>query len=164
MGKAAFVLGIVGSLIAGILLSSRLDHRDYSGSIVNKQGGHATCPTFWMTWDKAPDLVPEGFVQCACSEQAVVETNAQPVHPPKEVHDAAAAMDVLTVSYTTFTSPRGTKSVGLSYVLARGADRQTFVISPSFGPYSGYALWTAMPFLAGIVLGIVLGLIPKKGG
>jgi hypothetical protein len=49
MGKAAFVLGIVGSLIAGVLLSSRLDHRDYSGSIVNKLGGHTTCPTFWMS-------------------------------------------------------------------------------------------------------------------
>src|SRR6185503_7441877 len=104
------------------------------------------------------DLVPEGFVQCACPEQAVVETNGQPVHPPREVHEAAAPMDVLTISYTTFTSPRGTKSVGLSYVLARGADRQTFVISPAFGPYSGYAIWTAIPFLVGIVLGVGLSL------
>jgi len=164
MGKAAFVLGILGSLIAGIFLSSKLDHRDYSGSIVNKLGGHTTCPTFWMTWDKAPDLVPEGFVQCACPEQAVVETNGQPIHPPKDVHDAAAPMDVLTVSYTTFTSPGGSKSTGLSYTLVRGVDRQTFVISPSFGPYSGYMIWTAIPFLAGIVLGILLGLIPKKNG
>ena len=36
MGKAAFALGVVGSLVAGLLLSSRLEHRDYSGSIVNK--------------------------------------------------------------------------------------------------------------------------------
>jgi hypothetical protein len=48
-------------------------------------------------------------------------------------------------------------------VLVRGADRQTFVISPAFGPYSGFALWTAIPLLGGIILGILLGLIPKKG-
>lgn len=164
MGKAAFVLGIVGSLIAGVLLSARLDHRDYSGSIVNKLGGHTTCPTFWVSWDKPPDLGPDGFLRCACPEQAMVETNGQPMHPPREVHEAAAPMDVMTVSYTTFTSPAGSKSTGLSYVLARGVDRQTFVISPAFGPYSGYALWTALPFLVGIVLGVLLGLIPKKGG
>jgi hypothetical protein len=164
MGKAAFALGIVGSLVAGILLSSRLDHRDYSGSIVNKLGGHTTCPTFWMTWDAPPDLVPEGFLKCSCPEQAVVETNGQPFHPPKEVHDAAAPMDLVTISYTTFLSPGGSKSTGLSYVLARGADRQTFVISPAFGPYSGFAIWTAIPFIIGIVLGVLLGLIPKKKG
>jgi len=163
MGKIAFVLGIVGSLVAGFLLSSRLEHRDYSGSIVNKLGGHTTCPTFWMTWDKAPDLVPDGFVKCGCPDQAVVETNGQPVHPPKEVHDAAAPMDVLTMSYTTFTSPGGSTSTGLSYVLVRGAYRQTFVISPAFGPYSGFALWTAIPLIGGIIVGILLSLIPKKG-
>lgn len=162
MGKAAFVLGIVGSVVAGLVFSSRLEHRDYSGSIVNKLGTHTTCPTFWMTWDKAPDMVPDGFVKCPCAEQAVVETNGQPVHPPKDVHDAAAPMDVLTMSYTTFTSPGGKTSVGLSYVLVRGADRQTFVVSPAFGPYSSFALWTAFPFLGGIVLAILLGLIPKK--
>jgi len=162
MGKGAFVLGIVGSLVMGLVLSSRLEHRDYSGSIVNKLGTHTTCPTFWITWDQAPELVPDGFLKCPCPEQAVVETNGQPIHPPKDVHDAAAAMDVLTVSYTTFTSPGGTKSTGLSYVLARGADRQTFVVSPAFGPYSSFALWTSFPFLGGIVLAILLGLIPKK--
>jgi hypothetical protein len=164
MGKAAFALGILGSLVAGLLLSSRLDHRDYSASIVNKLGSHTTCPTFWVSWDKPPDLVPEGFLKCSCPEQAVVETNGQPIHPPKDVHDAAAPMDVMTMSYTTFTSPTGTKSTGLSYVLVRGADRQTFVVSPAFGPYSGFAIWTAIPFIAGIVLGILLGLIPKKSG
>lgn len=162
MGKAAFALGMVGTLVMGLLMSSRLDHRDYSASIVNKLGGHTTCPTFWVSWDKPPDLVPDGFLKCPCPDQAVVETNGQPIHPPKDVHDAAAPMDVMTMSYTTFTSPSGKKSTGLSYVLVRGSDRQTFVIAPSFDPYSSFALWTAIPFIAGIVLGILLGLIPKK--
>ena len=52
--------------------------------------------------------------------------------------------------------------MGLSCVLARGADRQTFVVSPAFGPYSSFALWTLFPFLGGIVLAILLGLIPKR--
>lgn len=162
MGKIAFALGIVGSVVMGLVMSSRLEHRDYSASIVNKLGTHATCPTFWVSWDKAPDLVPDGLLKCPCPEQAVVETNGQPIHPPKDVHDAAAAMDVLTISYTRFISPGGTSSVGLSYVLARGSDRQTFVVSPAFGPYSSFALWTAFPLLGGIVLGILLSLIPKK--
>jgi len=164
MGKAAFIAGILGSLVAGVLLSSRLDHRDYSGSIVQKLGGHTTCPTFWMTWDKPPDLVPDGFLKCECPEQAAVEVNGQPIHPPKDVHDAAAPMDVMTLSYTTFTPPGGTRKTGLSYVLARGADRQTFVISSAFDPYSSFAFWAAAPFLAGIVVGALLGLIPRKNG
>ena len=130
---------------------------------MKKLGDHATCPTFWMSWDKPPDLVPDGFLKCPCPEQAGPETNAQPFHPPKDVHDAAAPMDVLTVSYTTFRSPGGSKSEGLSCVLVRGADRQTFTISPAFGPYSGFAIWTAIPLVGGIVLGILLGLSPKKG-
>jgi hypothetical protein len=73
-------------------------------------------------------------------------------------------MDVMTISYTEFTSLGGTKSTGLSYVLARGSDRQTFVISPAFGPYSSFAFATAIPFLIGTVLAILLGLIPKKKG
>ena len=71
-------------------------------------------------------------------------------------------MDVLTISYTEFTSFGGTKSTGLSYGLARGADRQTFVISPASGPYMGFATITAVPLIAGIVLGFLLGCIPKK--
>ncbi len=84
------------------------------------------------------------------------------MHPPKEVHDAAAPMDVLTISYTEFTPLGGTKKIGLSYGLARGSERQTFVISPASDPYSSLALAAAIPLLAGIVLGILLGLIPKK--
>jgi hypothetical protein len=84
------------------------------------------------------------------------------MHPPREVHDAAAPMDVMTVSYTQFEPLTGTKRVGLSYTLARGSDRQTFVISPASGPYSSFALAASIPLIAGVVLGVLLGLIPKK--
>jgi hypothetical protein len=163
VGKIAFALGIVGSLVMGLVLSGRLLHRDYSASIVNKLGTHTTCPTFWVSWDKPPDGVyPDGFLMCSCPEQARAEAGGTPIHPPKEVHDAAAAMDVLTVSYTRFEPFLGTKRVGLSYTLARGSDRQTFVVSPSSDPYSSFALAASIPLIAGIVLGVLLGLIPKK--
>ena len=164
MGKAAFALGMLGSVVFGILMSSRLEHRDYSASIVNKLGTHSSCPTFWVSWDKAPDLVPDGLLSCPCPEQAKPEASGTPMHPPKDVHDAAASMDVITISYTMFTSPGGTKSTGLSYVLVRGSDRQSFVVSPAFGPYSKFAMVTAIPFIVGAVLGVLLGLIPRKKG
>lgn len=162
MGKIAFVLGLVGTVVMGFVASSRLEHRDYSASIVKKLGTHSTCPTFWVSWDKAPDIVWDGLLACKCPEKAQPEESGVPMHPPKEVHDAAAPMDVVTISYTEFTSLGGTKSTGLSYGLARGADRQTFVISPASGPYMGFATITAVPFIAGIVLGFLLGCIPKK--
>ena len=34
MGKIAFVVGLVGSVIVGLVTSGRLVHRDYSASIV----------------------------------------------------------------------------------------------------------------------------------
>jgi hypothetical protein len=163
MGKIAFGLGVVGSVIVGILASSRLVSRDYSGSIVNKLGNHP-CPTFWVSWDKPPDLVPPGTLTCGCPEQAKAEAGGTPIHPPKEMHDAAGPMDGLTLSYTEFTSFGGTKHVGASYVLRRGNDSQTFVVSPAFGPYSAFAMAAATPFVLGIVVAIVLGLIPKKKG
>lgn len=165
MGKGAFALGIVGSLVLGLFLSSRLEHRDYSATIINKLGNHtSTCPTFWVTWDKPPDLVPAGLLTCSCPERAQVEAAGSPIHPPKEVHDAAAPMDILTLSYTEFAWPGGSKLVGLSYGLRRGSDQQTFVISPAFDPYSRFAMLTAIPFGGGIVLAILLGLLPKKKG
>lgn len=157
MGKIAFVLGIVGSVVMGFIASGDLVHRDYSASIVKKLGTHTTCPTFWVSWDKPPDVVWDGLMSCACPEKARPEESGTPMHPPKDVHDAAAPMDVMTISYTKYKD-----AVGLSYTLVRGADRQTFVISPAFGPYSKFALTTAIPFLAGTVLGVVLGLIPRK--
>ncbi|HLY09441.1 MAG TPA: hypothetical protein VKW04_09085 [Planctomycetota bacterium] len=162
MGKIAFVLGAVGSLVLGLVLSSRLVHRDYSASIVNKLGTHTTCPTFWVSWDKPPDVVPDGLLTCACPVPAQPEASGTPMHPPKDVHDAAAPMDVMSISFTEFTPLSGAKKVGLSYVLARGSDRQTFVISPASDPYLSFALATALPLIGGIVLGILLGLIPKK--
>src|SRR5258708_3276868 len=162
MGKIAFVLGIVGSLVMGLVVSGRLMHRDYSASIVNKLGTHTTCPTFWVSWDKPPDLAPSGLLVCSCPTQPLPEASGTPMHPPQVVHDAAAPMDVMTISYTEFTTLGGTKKTGLSYVLARGSDRQTFVIAPAFDPYSSLALAAAVPLLAGIVLGVLLGLIPKK--
>ena len=162
MGKIAFVLGLVGTVVMGFVASSRLEHRDYSASIVKKLETHSTCPTFWVSWDKAPDLVWNGLPACACPEKAQPEEGGTPMHPPKEVHDAAAPMDVMTISYTEFTSFGGTKSTGVSYSLVRGTDRQTFTIAPHSGPYMGFATVTAIPLVVGIVLGIVLGLIPKK--
>ena len=164
MGKIAFALGVVGSLVVGLLMSSRLEHRDYSASIVQKLGMHGTCPTFWVSWEKAPDLVPDGLVKCGCPEQAAVELNATPIHPPKEMHDAASPMDGMTMSYTSFTSPGGSKSVGLSYVLIRGMDKQSFVVSPAFGPYSKFATVTAIPLIVGVVLAVLLSFLPKKKG
>lgn len=164
MGKMAFVAGVVGSLILGLVLSGRLVHRDYSASIVLKLGTHTTCPTFWVSWDKAPDAAPPGLLQCACPEKPVPEGSGTPMHPPKDVHDAAAPMDVMTISCTEFTTLGGGKKTGLSYVLARGSDRQTFVIAPASDPYLAFATATAIPLIAGIVLGILLGLIPKKKG
>ncbi len=164
MGKLTFVGGVIGTLVLGIVLSTRLEHRDYSASIVNKLGTHTTCPTFWVSWDKPPDLVPDGMLACACAEQAKPEQSGVPMHPPKAVHDSAAPMDVMTISYTQFTSLGGTKHVGLSYTLARGSDRQNFVIAPASDPYSSFAVAAAIPLLIGIVLGILLGLIPGKKG
>jgi len=162
MGKIAFVLGVVGSLVMGLVLSGRLQHRDYSASIVNKLGTHTTCPTFWVSWDKPPDLAPSGLLVCPCATQPQPEASGTPMHPPKEVHDAAAPMDVVSISYTEFTTLGGEKKVGLSYVLARGSDRQTFVVSPASDPYTSFAMAAAIPLIAGIVLGGLLGLIPKK--
>src|SRR5258706_9139564 len=98
MGKIAFILGIVGSLVMGLMLSSRLSHRDYSASIVNKLGMNTTCPTFWVSWDKPPEALPEGLLVCRCPEQAGAETGGVPIHPPKDVHDAAAPIDLMTLS------------------------------------------------------------------
>ena len=162
MGKIAFVLGLVGSVVLGLVASGRLEHRDYSASIVKKLGTHSTCPTFWVSWDKPPDIVWDGLMACKCPEQAQPEEGGTPMHPPKDVHDAAAPMDVMAISYTEFTSFGGTKSTGLSYSLVRGSDRQTFTTSPHSGPYMGFAAVTAIPLVVGIVLGVVLGLIPKK--
>jgi len=164
MGKAAFVAGILGSLIAGLLLSGRLHHRDYSASIVQKLGTHTTCPTFWVSWDKVPDLVPDGLMTCACPEPAKPEASGTPMHPPQVVHDAAAPSDVMTISYTEFTPPGGAKAVGLSYVLIRGSDRQAFGFSPASGPYTKFGIWTAAPFAAGVVLALLLGLLPGRKG
>lgn len=162
MGKIAFVLGVVGSAVLGLVAFSRLEHRDYSASIVKKLGTHSTCPTFWVSWDKPPDIVWDGLAACKCPEQAQPEEGGTPMHPPKDVHDAAAPMDVMTISYTEFTSFGGTKSTGLSYSLARGSDRQTFTISPHSGPYRALGAVAAIPLVVGIVLGVLLGLIPKK--
>jgi hypothetical protein len=162
MGKAAFALGIAGSLILGLLLSSRLTKRDYTGTVVSKPGTHPTCPTLWVNWDQPLEAVPDGFLKCACPEQAPADPAGIAVHPAKDVADAAAPQDVIILSYTEYTSLGGTKQVGVSYDLRRGMNRQTFEVSPSSGLYTSFAGTTAIPAVAGIVLGILLGLIPKK--
>jgi len=164
MGKGAFVLGILGSVVMGIAMSGRLVHRDYSANIVQKLGTHTTCPTFWVAWTKPPEIAPEGMMTCGCAEQPKPEGSGTPMHPPKDVHDAAAPMDDVAISYTEFTSLGGTKSIGLTYELVRGSNRQTFVISSAYGPHSKFAFMTAIPFVIGIVFAVLLGLIPKKKG
>jgi hypothetical protein len=164
VGKLAFAAGAVGSVVMALLMSGRLEHRDYSASIVNKLGTHTTCPTFWVSWDKAPDLAPDGMLGCSCPEQPKPEAGGVPMHPPQVVHDSAAPMDVMTISYTQFTSLGGTKHAGLSYTLVRGSDRQNFVISPAFDPYSSFALAAAIPLVVGTILSIILALIPGKKG
>lgn len=164
MGKLAFVLGLVGSVVMGLVASGRLVHRDYSASVVKKLGTHTTCPTFWVSWDKPPDVVWDGLMACNCPEKAQPEESGTPMHPPKEVHDAAAPMDAMTISYTEYTSFGGTKTTGLTYGLVRGSDRQSFAVQPASGPYMSFALATAIPLIAGIVAGILLGFLPKKKG
>jgi hypothetical protein len=164
MGKIAFVLGLVGSVVLGFVASGKLVHRDYSASVVKKLGTHTTCPTFWVSWDKPPDLVWDGLMACKCPDKPQPEESGTPMHPPKEVHDAAAPMDVMTISYTEYTSLGGTKTTGLSYTLARGSDRQSFQIQPGSGPYTSFAMTVAIPLVVGIVAGILLGFLPKKKG
>ena len=162
----SFVIGIVGSVIVGLVTSGRLVHRDYSASIVSKTGGHNTCPTLWVSFDHPPDAaVPAGFISCPCAEQAKPETNGTPIHVPQNVLDASAPLDVLLVSYTEWSSPlSGAKSIGVSYVLRRGAEAESFTISPASSAYLGFALVTSLPLLAGIVVGIVLGFLPGRKG
>ncbi len=165
MKLAAFLLGIVGSVVLGLFASKGLDHRDYSGSVGEKLGSHPGCPTLWVVFDKAPDVVPDGMLSCSCPAQAEAGAAGKPIHPPREVADAAAPADQLSISYTEFRSPFGGKKVsGLSYGLMRGIDRQTFVVSPAWSAYSKFALITAAPFLVGLVLSLGLGLLPSKRG
>jgi len=163
MRKAAFILGILGSVVLGLLASKGLVRRDYSAGVVNKTGEHGTCPTLWVAFDKPPDVIPDGMVSCGCPTQALEEAGGKPIHPPRDVVDAAAPMDQLTISYTEFTPPMGGKKVaGLSYGLMRGVNRQTFVVTPSWSAYSKFAFLTAAPFLIGVALAVILGFLPSK--
>ena len=164
VGKAAFALGLAGSLVLALVLFTRIVHRDYTGTVVSKLGTHPSCPTLWVNWDQPLDVVPEGFLKCGCAEQPPADPAGVAVHPPKEVTDTAAPQDVIVLSYTEATSLGGAKQVGASYDIRRGMNRQTFVIAPSSGIYSGLAVTSAIPGGIGIVLGILLGLIPRKKG
>lgn len=162
MGKIAFLVGIVASLVVGLLLSSKLVRRDYTCSVMAKSGSHSTCPTLWVSWVSPPDVVPEGLVKCGCPEQAANEQGGTPIHPAQKVWDVAAPQDLLVLSYTEFTTPGGERKLGLSWDVRRGANKETYVISPAGDAYGSFAGYTAAPLGIGIVLGIVLGLIPRK--
>lgn len=165
MKAGVLILGIIGSAGLGLFASKGLINRDYSGSVSGKSGNHDSCPTLWVIFDKAPDVVPEGMILCKCPVQAEGVGEGKPIHPPRELVDAAATADQLTVSYTEFSSPFGGKKVsGLSYGLMRGTDRQSFPVSPSWNAYSKFALLTLTPFLVGAILAVVLVLLPSKRG
>jgi hypothetical protein len=164
MGKAAFALGLAGSLVLALLLYSRMVHREYTGTVVAKGGTHPTCPTLWVNWDQPLEVVPEGFLKCGCAEQAAADPAGIAVHPPKDVADTAAPQDVIVLTYTEASSLGGTKQSGVSYDIRRGTNRQTFVVSPSSALYTGLAGVSAIPAGIGIVLGLLLGLIPRKQG
>jgi hypothetical protein len=164
VGKAAFALGLAGSLILGLLLFSKMVRREYTGTVVSKPGTHSTCPTLWVSWDQPLDAVPEGFLKCGCAEQAPPDPAGIAVHPPKEVADTAAPQDVIVLTYVEATSLGGTKQCGVSYAIQRGTNRQSFTITPSSGIYTSIAGTSAIPAGIGIVLGALLGLIPQKKG
>ena len=82
MKSAAFILGIVGSVVLGLFASRGLDRRDYSGSVAAKSGNHESCPTLWVVFDKAPDVIPDGMLSCACPTQAEPAAGGKPIHPP----------------------------------------------------------------------------------
>src|SRR5258705_5464427 len=102
MGKVAFLVGAVGTLVVGLLLSGKLVRRDYTATVVAKSGSHATCPTLWVSWVSAPDVVPEGLVKCGCPEQAVNEQGGSPIHPAHTAYDVAAPPGLLVLSSTAF--------------------------------------------------------------
>jgi hypothetical protein len=164
MGKAAFALGLAGSLILALVLFSRMLRREYTGTVVSKPGTHSTCPTLWVNWDQPLEAVPEGFLKCGCAEQAPADPAGIAVHPPKEVADTAAPQDLIVLTYTESTLLGGARQSGVSYDIRRGTNRQTFVISSSSALYTGLAGTSAIPAVVGSVLGILLGLIPRKKG
>lgn len=164
MGKIVFVIGCVATLIVGLLLFSRLVRRDYVASVMAKSGSHASCPTLWVSWVAPPDVLPDGMVKCPCPEQAVNEQGGTPIHPGQVVWDVSAPMDQLVLSYTEFTTLGGEKKVGVSWDVRRGVNKETYVISSASDAYRSFALVTAAPFLVGIALSILVGLLPKKKG
>lgn len=164
MGKAAFILGVVASVVTGLVLSRSLYHRDHIGS-VSMTGVSHPCPTLGVVFEASPVPPPPELTTCACPAPPALEGRATPLHPPADLVAAAAPLDHITVTWTEFTPPFGGKRLtGLSYVLAKGMNQQRFDVSPAGPVYSRFALLTAAPFLAGIVLGILLGLISGRKG
>jgi hypothetical protein len=161
VAKVAFILGVVASAVTGVVLSGRLVHRDYTGSVAVTAAGH-TCPTLGVTFDK-PGEIPQELTTCACPAAPVMEGGAIPVHPPAELVAAAATSDQISIAYTEFTSPlNGKKKTGVSYTLLKGSDKQTRVVSSPAPAYSSFALLTLAPAGAGILLAILFMFMPKK--
>jgi len=115
-----------------------------------------------VNWDQALEVVPDGFLKCACAEPHPSDPAGIVVHPPKEVADTAAPQDVLVLSYVDYTSLGGVKKSGESYDIRRGTYRQSFTISPASSVYTAIAGVSAIPAVVGIILAVLLGLIPRK--
>lgn len=162
MSKIAFVLGIVGSVAAGLLLSGRLIHKDYTAGVVILSVGHP-CPTLGVRFDSPAEGLPPEVTTCSCPEKPAMDLGATAIHPPFDLVAAAGATDYVNISYTEFTSPLGgQKKTGLSYTLQKGSDKQTWVVSSASSAYTSFAMLTAAPFLGGIVLAILLTFMPRR--
>ena len=165
MAKGFFIAGVIGSVITGMLLRDRLIHLDSTASVVSTGVGHS-CPTLGVAFDKSPAGLPRDLTACACPTPPVLDSGATPLHLPNDIVQGAAPLDQVVISYTEFTSPLGGggKLSGLSFVLVKSQGRQTFIVSSQWPPYSSFALPTAAPFLAGLVLSIILSFLPGKKG
>ena len=164
MGKTAFVLGIVASVITGVVLSGNLIRKEVTATVDMVGVGHS-CPTLGVRFDSPPDGLPREVTKCDCPVQPELQGASTPLHPPAELVPTAASLDLITISYTEFTSPMGGKKTsGLSYTLIKGPTKQTWTVSPAWSAYSPFVTLTAAPFLIGLALAVVLSFIPRKKG
>lgn len=161
MGKLLLLLGLVGTLVTGVVLGGRLESKDCSASVEEKLTPHS-CPAIGIKVDFDSRSLSETLTRCGCPEKAVSE-KWTPIHPPRAVVDASAPGDLLIVSYRAFTPPfGGAKKTALSFTLDRGGHRETTVASAAWPVYQSFALFTLAPFGIGVVLAAVAGALSKK--
>jgi hypothetical protein len=161
MSKLFLLLGLVGTLIAGVVLGGRLESRECTASVEEKLTPHS-CPAIGIKPDFDSKPLPEALLRCDCTEKAVSE-KWTPIFPPRAVVDASANGDHLIVSYREFTPPfGGAKKTALSFTLDRGGHRETTVASAAWPVYQSFALFTLAPLGIGLVLSLVAGMLSKK--